>query len=319
MAKDKDAEKWIEKIAEDHDEFKKAPQELLTEDFCLAVVRQDYKAMRFVPKKFKDIIKKIHEADILQNTSDFITPYLDKQKERAQKHRQGIYKDSPNVGIFWISNNKHGKKKDAWFFVYVLKMPIELTDKEDEVYSIKADHFFIWESLEPHGITKDFEYNEVPRGRVIKDKDGYIVFLGNYGFEDKLYTKVKLDLKEKISKEFNLPENSLWLHNLHYDIKKTKKKEWSKELQEQTYTEITNMITMTTPEGELQWVLGSFCAPYARLKHINKKFGKMSVENAHKNYHAPLQERNYIIQCEDGSIEEFKTVDELIDNGWVLD
>lgn len=103
----------------------------------------------------------------------------------------------------------------------------------------------------------------------------------------------------------------------YLDIYEEKKKVWSN-LQVKTYKEIANMITITQGD-ELLWVIGTSWVPYARLKHINNKFGKMSCENAHKNYHAPPNERKYVIECEDGSIEEFANVDALIDDGWVLD
>jgi hypothetical protein len=97
-------------------------------------------------------------------------------------------------------------------------------------------------------------------------------------------------------------------------------KQWSKELREKTYIEIASMLTYTDPDGDRHWVIGTSFLPFARFKHIGGlKFGKMTIENASTNHKAPPETRNYIIECEDGTQEAFKTVDALIEAGWALD
>jgi hypothetical protein len=97
-------------------------------------------------------------------------------------------------------------------------------------------------------------------------------------------------------------------------------KQWNEELRDRTYTEIANMITCTDPDGKLCWVIGTSLLSFARFMHIGgAKFGKMTLENAKANYKAPPETRSYVIECEDGTQEAFKTVDALIDAGWALD
>jgi hypothetical protein len=97
-------------------------------------------------------------------------------------------------------------------------------------------------------------------------------------------------------------------------------KQWSEELRDRTYTEIVSMLTCTDPDGKLCWVIGTSLLSFARFKHISGvKFGKMTLENAIANYKAQPETRSYIIECEDRTEEVFKTVDALIEAGWVLD
>ena len=79
------------------------------------------------------------------------------------------------------------------------------------------------------------------------------------------------------------------------------------------------MLTCEYPGGELRWAIGSSLLPYARFKNINGKTGRMTVENASDNYHAPPDQRHYEIICDDGTTETFPDVDCLIDAGWALD
>jgi hypothetical protein len=71
--------------------------------------------------------------------------------------------------------------------------------------------------------------------------------------------------------------------------------------------------------GELYWLIGTSELREARFKHIDRNTGFMTVENAVIAYHTNPSERRYIIERDDGGREEFRTVDMLIDNGWVLD
>jgi hypothetical protein len=96
-------------------------------------------------------------------------------------------------------------------------------------------------------------------------------------------------------------------------------KQWSEPLRTKTYIEIANMLTCEYPAGELRWVIGDALVPYACFKNINGKYGRMTVENASDNHHAPSDQCCYEITRSDGAKETFPSVDSLIDAGWVLD
>jgi hypothetical protein len=96
-------------------------------------------------------------------------------------------------------------------------------------------------------------------------------------------------------------------------------KQWDKKLKNKTYTEIADMLTCESPDGELCWVIGTSLLSYARFKNINGKTGRMTVENALNNYHTPPKQCCYEIICDDDTKETFTTVDNLLEAGWVLD
>ncbi|MDR2483688.1 MAG: zinc-ribbon domain-containing protein [Treponema sp.] len=106
-----------------------------------------------------------------------------------------------------------------------------------------------------------------------------------------------------------------------YDNKKREAlmKQWSEPLRTKTYIEIADMLTCEYPAGELRWVIGTSLLPYACFKNINGKYGRMTVENASDNHHAPPDQCCYEITRSDGAKETFPSVDSLIDAGWVLD
>jgi hypothetical protein len=93
---------------------------------------------------------------------------------------------------------------------------------------------------------------------------------------------------------------------------------WSETLRNKTYTEIADMFTCEIG-GNLYWLIGASELREARFKHSNGNTGFMTVENAVAARKTPPAERRYIIERDDGGIEEFRTVDMLIDDGWVLD
>jgi len=53
----RDAKYWLEKIEKFAWEFKNVPKELVTEEFCLAAVRQNGWALKYVPEALKAKIR----------------------------------------------------------------------------------------------------------------------------------------------------------------------------------------------------------------------------------------------------------------------
>ena len=91
-------------------------------------------------------------------------------------------------------------------------------------------------------------------------------------------------------------------------------KTWSKELIARTRLELEEMLSYTSDSGKLHWLIGSSdLEAGAHFKNIDgKRFGIMTPEDAYKD--------KYIISLKDSKEQEiFKTVDALIEAGWVLD
>lgn len=118
------------------------------------------------------------------------------------------------IGIFWIK--KFSRK---WQIVESFKVAdcannaeiIETSVSRD----IKTGHYEYWERC---GHSKNYE--EVPRGRVLFNKfdDVYFVIAGNYAFSDKNCTKPFSSFKKILLSEFELPENTKFIHDEHYDL-----------------------------------------------------------------------------------------------------
>jgi len=53
MANKKETEKWLKKIGKHSSQFMDVPEELVTEEFCMAAVQVDGYALRYIPEVFK--------------------------------------------------------------------------------------------------------------------------------------------------------------------------------------------------------------------------------------------------------------------------
>ena len=118
----------------------------------------------------------------------------------------------PKVGIFWIDIK--GRKLALIFSEQV--RPIVLNPKEQFVPGAYS-HYDAWEKLKrrneipPEWKGKEYEY--VPRGRVVYDTKRQMLYA--YASEKLVYKK--WFRKEVILKFSLLPENTLFLSDLHYE------------------------------------------------------------------------------------------------------
>ncbi|MDR2483603.1 MAG: hypothetical protein LBD08_08250, partial [Treponema sp.] len=133
--------------------------------------------------------------------------------------------EGPFAGIFWVQPQKRNPKNDAWKFVSVLKIPLELAVKADEYVMAPQDHASVWDSLKSQGLVRG-EYDQVPRGRVGRNHGVWTVLTGNYGLTaDQAYAGVKNieqyvkpNLKKMIAEAFALADPA-WMYDSHYNIK----------------------------------------------------------------------------------------------------
>jgi len=116
--------------------------------------------------------------------------------------------DVPKIGKFWIYI------KDGKITVFYCKsFSLDLGQIYGSFIVDPEGHYNLWESLRQYGlIPKNSNYEDLPRGRVSynKDENKYIVYHGNY-------IKSSPDIKPVIKAEFNLKQNTEWVHDLHYD------------------------------------------------------------------------------------------------------
>ena len=91
-------------------------------------------------------------------------------------------------------------------------------------------------------------------------------------------------------------------------------KKWSDALIAKTRQELEDMLTYTDPSGKMRWLIDSMDLDKgAHFKNIDgERFGIMAAEDAcNAKYNISLKNNN--------EQETFKTIDELLDAGWVLD
>ena len=130
--------------------------------------------MTKIQTRAKDILKEIHEKN--------------------SKIREAVNEGMPEVAAFWwMGNNKLIGKSTPWISAY--------SDPERRYYSEYETHYNYWRTLK--GIGYDFgnlEFDQVPRGRIIYDKELDIFFV---------YTKKSLlkndKFKKKVIQEYSLP------------------------------------------------------------------------------------------------------------------
>jgi|LSPY01.1.fsa_nt_gi hypothetical protein len=164
--------------------------------------------------------RKRMSQQLIESTKDFMDSYLNEMTRRVKKVRHLKEADVGqvvNVGIFWVEPKKYSPKNDTWEFVHTTVTPIEAADVIGDVIMTKADHWQVWEDLEKHGVVSG-EYEDVPRGRVLINKEKQICLLGNFAFEDYTYKKVKPELKTILQEEFKLTDDTMYMHDNHYDI-----------------------------------------------------------------------------------------------------
>jgi hypothetical protein len=129
--------------------------------------------------------------------------------------------------LFWVKPEKKKPSTDTWEMVFLHDIPLEFADAEiPGVYQAKIDHYSLWESLRKKGVVSG-EYEKTPRGRILCYKEVWTVLAGNYAFNDDVEFAGKKDLKDKvwpnlkkmILEAFNLPQDSVWMQDTHYNIK----------------------------------------------------------------------------------------------------
>ena len=120
--------------------------------------------------------------------------------------------EHPQIGIFWYDVDNDMlfgvNKEDAE------NMEFGMSSKGDRIKYYRKLHKSIWEKKRHQGRDKRFtgDYTLIPRGRVSQyEKDGFVVFVGDWIDE---YPFVK----DEIIEEFELPENTKFIKDTHWNI-----------------------------------------------------------------------------------------------------
>jgi hypothetical protein len=115
----------------------------------------------------------------------------------------------PRVGIFWYIEGEIISYDKAW------KELLPSKDGEEEHYDIKESHYNFWDRLKRYKPELKYdEYEDYPRGRVVAlKKNGVLSFKVIASFD--LINNPKF--KKAIDKEYNLPFNTEWIADTHYE------------------------------------------------------------------------------------------------------
>lgn len=123
------------------------------------------------------------------------------------------YQDNAEVGIFWYNVNSH-----TLFGVYsTIADSLNWYHSDQFECDIKTEprlHKDIWKKKSRQSTNSLFigDYTRVPRGRVFQFKDqGFKVYVGDW---IDLYPEAK----EQILLEFNLPNDTQFVKDVHWDI-----------------------------------------------------------------------------------------------------
>lgn len=156
----------------------------------------------------KRMIKTAQTAELERMHRD-----ADAQSAIDVMHANDDYQDSPEVGMFWYDPNTNE----------LFGVRSSLADSVGWYHStqwgrdVKTDthlHKNIWQKEFHRGKDKRFrgDHTLVPRGRVFEFKDdGYRVYTGDWIDE---YP----DAQQLILDEFNLPSNTKFIKDVHWDI-----------------------------------------------------------------------------------------------------
>ena len=122
------------------------------------------------------------------------------------------YQDDPEVGIFWYDPDS----KELFGVTKVLISDTGWYHSNQWDVDVKTDrhlHKNVWQKGFHRGKDKRFfgDHTMVPRGRVFEFRDGLKVFTGDWIDE---YPEAK----ELIIDEFNLPEDTEFVKDIHWDL-----------------------------------------------------------------------------------------------------
>lgn len=139
------------------------------------------------------------------------TPEVNALKELMRANIE--HQDDPEVGIFWydVENDDLFGVKSA--SVDELKF-YHSTMFNADVKTCKPLHYKVWERENFRGKDKRFQgdYTQVPRGRIFYIKDrGFVVITGSW-------INDYPEAKDTIRYEFNLPEDTEFQIDSHWDL-----------------------------------------------------------------------------------------------------
>ncbi|MFA5071183.1 MAG: hypothetical protein WC511_02320 [Candidatus Pacearchaeota archaeon] len=118
----------------------------------------------------------------------------------------------PEVGIFWVDVNNPTKK------IWGKSIPLNKAETWDGNKIYSGDHYSEWKEIKRENPKwKHFEYEEIPRGRIVffadPNKNIFRVYLPK-----KL--KKNMEVQEAIKGVYNLPEGHVefYFEDFHYQI-----------------------------------------------------------------------------------------------------
>lgn len=133
--------------------------------------------------------------------------------ERIQRNNQisklNIEAKIPRVGIFWFVDGEVLGYDKAWKEVIVLR------EEDEEHFDINESHYSFWDrikKLKPS--LKHYEYEDYPRGRVVAVKKNGITSFKVITSSDLINNP---EFKTALRKEYNLPPNTEWVNDIHYE------------------------------------------------------------------------------------------------------
>ena len=126
--------------------------------------------------------------------------------ERGQARKRLRDADAPQVGIFWVVDNKP----------LVFGESLNDAEQSAEFKNYKEDHIHLWSFLQRNRIApRDSEYEDYPRGRVVYNtKTATFMF-----FADRCILKDK-PIVEHLLAELHLPSTTKTESDPHYRCKK---------------------------------------------------------------------------------------------------